>query len=317
MNNQIIWLNAAQVGYAFIGMFNSPDITAMLRGLDGTEPYWLRVIEYCTKGCLQSMLDEYVHILRESLGLIDQLDEESMKTITKAIRESMSLRTASLSVDSIDNTTLQKKGRFESFGRVHFAVRFGDEKGDDGNIVTRSDQVRNSFNSPFWPFVLATTSIGQEGLDFHQYCHAVVHWNLPSNPVDLEQREGRIHRYKNHAVRKNVAKKYAPLIRNEFKGDLWEEMFLCAEKEYGEKFDDIVPYWVLQGDSYIERHIPALPLSREIDKSILLKRSLVAYRMVFGQTRQQDIVEYLMSNFKEEDIEAISEQLKIDLTPTK
>ena len=317
MNNQIIWLNAAQVGYAFIGMFNSPDITAMIRGLDGTEPYWLRVIEYCTKGCLQSMLDEYVHILRESLGLIDQLDEESMKTITKAIRESMSLRTASLSVDSIDNTTLQKKGRFESFGRVHFAVRFGDEKGDDGNIVTRSDQVRNSFNSPFWPFVLATTSIGQEGLDFHQYCHAVVHWNLPSNPVDLEQREGRIHRYKNHAVRKNIVKKYAPLIRNEFKGDLWEEMFLCAQKEYGEKFDDIVPYWVLQGDSYIERHIPALPLSREIDKSILLKRSLTAYRMVFGQTRQQDLVEYLMSTFKEEDMVAISEQLKIDLTPTK
>ena len=94
-------------------------------------------------------------------------------------------------------------------------------------------------------------------------------------------------------------------------------MFLCAQKEYGDKFDDIVPYWVLQGDSYIERHIPALPLSREIDKSILLKRSLTAYRMVFGQTRQQDLVEYLMSTFKEEDMVTISEQLKIDLTPTK
>jgi hypothetical protein len=319
MNNQTLWLNAAQVGYAFIGMFNSPDITAMIRGLDGREPYWRRVIEYCTKGCLQSMLDEYVHILHESLGLIDKQDEKAIKSITTAMRESMSLRTASLSVDHIDNTTLQKKGRFESFGRVHFAVRFGDEKGDDGNIVTRSDQVRNSFNSPFWPFVLATTSIGQEGLDFHQYCHAVVHWNLPSNPVDLEQREGRIHRYKNHAVRKNIAKKYAPLIRNEFKSDLWEELFLLASQEYGEKFEDIVPFWVFQveGGSYIERHIPSLPLSREIDKSILLKRSLAAYRMVFGQTRQQDLVEYLMSNFKEEEIKSISEQLKIDLTPTK
>jgi len=49
----------------------------------------------------------------------------------------------------------------------------------------------------------------------------------------------------------------------------------------------------------------------------MLKKSLAAYRMVFGQTRQQDLVEFLMSNFKEEDIEAISEQLKIDLTPTK
>nr|WP_270246095.1 helicase-related protein [Coprococcus sp. AM11-30B] len=41
------------------------------------------------------------------------------------------------------------------------------------------------------PFVLATTSIGQEGLDFHNYCCVIMHWNLPSNPIDLEQREGR------------------------------------------------------------------------------------------------------------------------------
>ena len=38
--------------------------------------------------------------------------------------------------------------------------------------------MREAFNSPFWPFVLATTSVGQEGLDFHQYCHAVVHFGL-------------------------------------------------------------------------------------------------------------------------------------------
>ncbi len=73
---------------------------------------------------------------------------------------------------------------------------------------TRSSEVRDAFNSPFWPFVLATTSVGQEGLDFHLYCHAVVHWNLPGNPVDLEQREGRVHRYKGHAVRKNLARDF-------------------------------------------------------------------------------------------------------------
>ena len=37
--------------------------------------------------------------------------------------------------------------------------------------------------------MLASTSIGQEGLDFHNYCRRIVHWNLPSNPIDLEQRE--------------------------------------------------------------------------------------------------------------------------------
>jgi ERCC4-related helicase len=65
-----------------------------------------------------------------------------------------------------------------------------------------------AFNSPFWPFVLASTSVGQEGLDFHHYSHAVVHWNIPANPVDLEQREGRVHRYQGHAVRRNVAAGY-------------------------------------------------------------------------------------------------------------
>ena len=32
-------------------------------------------------------------------------------------------------------------------------------------------EIRAAFNSPFWPFVLATTSIGQEGIDFHWWCH--------------------------------------------------------------------------------------------------------------------------------------------------
>ena len=64
--------------------------------------------------------------------------------------------------------------------------------------------VREAFNSPFWPFVLTTTSVGQEGLDFHLYCRDIVHWNLPSNPVDLEQREGRTDRYDGLSIRRNI-----------------------------------------------------------------------------------------------------------------
>ena len=55
------------------------------------------------------------------------------------------------------------------------------------------------------PFVLASTSVVQEGIDFHWWSHSVIHWNLPSNPVDFEQREGRVNRFAGHAVRKNVA----------------------------------------------------------------------------------------------------------------
>ena len=77
--------------------------------------------------------------------------------------------------------------------RAHYAVGFVNSEGTD-NIkdANRKDSIRGAFNSPLKPFVLATTSIGQEGLDFHNYCRRIMHWNLPSNPIDLEQREGRI-----------------------------------------------------------------------------------------------------------------------------
>src|SRR5206468_10745968 len=126
--------------------------------------------------------------------------------------------TASLRVDEITALPYARDvtPKNESM-RIRFAMRFGDERSDEevvstlgsSSAGTRKERVRAAFNSPFWPFVLVSTSVGQEGLDFHQYCHAITHWNLPSNPVDLEQREGRIHRYKGHAVRKNVAAVFA------------------------------------------------------------------------------------------------------------
>lgn len=64
--------------------------------------------------------------------------------------------------------------------------------------LMRKENIRNAFNSPMRPFVLATTSIGQEGLDFHNYCRVIMHWNLPSNPIDV----GRILR--TFKIKKNV-----------------------------------------------------------------------------------------------------------------
>ena len=52
-----------------------------------------------------------------------------------------------------------------------------------------------------------------------------MHWNLPSNPVELEQREGRINRFKCLAIRGNVARKYGNIP---FTADVWQEMFDAA-----------------------------------------------------------------------------------------
>src|SRR5207247_3455302 len=94
--------------------------------------------------------------------------------------------------------------------RCHAALPFGlsGQEKESGSGELRSDDLRVAFNSPFRPFVLATTSIGQEGLDFHAYCNRVIHWDLPSNPVDIEQREGRVRRYGSLAVRRQLAAQF-------------------------------------------------------------------------------------------------------------
>lgn len=321
---------AAQVAWGFRTLFNAPEVMALVRSLNRQEPYWRRILEYCADGCLQSTLDEYAHFLRESLGVVDQSPEEASHAICTAMYNAITLRTAVLGVDEViidptKNAVSMEPRRV----RARFALRYGDDRTDTDETRTRPDQVRRTFNSPFWPFVLTTTSVGQEGLDFHAYCHAVVHWNLPSNPVDLEQREGRVHRYKGHAIRKNVALKYgkAALVNAACEqetetgcsGDPWEYMFAAAERDRDPASSDLVPYWVYPVDNgaRIERCVPALPLSRERSRLDALRRSLAVYRMVFGQPRQEDLLTYLLDRLPEADVALALNELQIDLAPPK
>lgn len=331
--------SAAQVAWQFRSLFNRPEVMAIVRGLYGgaldedevsesgrAEPYWRQVVRYCAAGGLQAVLDEYAHVLRESLGLLDVASGDSASQasqadkvgaqIAQAMADALSLRTASLSVDDLSAPDGEHVVSTPYRMRCHFALRFGEERADDGRVVTRTEQVRQSFNSPFWPFVLATTSVGQEGLDFHTYCHAVVHWNLPSNPVDLEQREGRVHRYKGHAVRKNLARVYS-LELSHTPTDPWATLFDIAVRKRATGQSDLIPYWIYTtpGGAVIERHVPALPLSRDRERMTALRRSLAAYRMVFGQTRQEDLLAYLLSRFPGDEVQAWSERLRINLEP--
>ena len=206
------------------------------------------------------MLDEYVHTLRDFEGLFAADDEEAWRKLADAVTGALSLRIGVARVDEIQLS--DGKPRIEQHRlRNHFAMRFGTQEGDDGKAGARDGHVRQAFNSPFWPFVLASTSVGQEGLDFHAYCHAVMHWNLPSNPVDLEQREGRVDRYKGHAVRKNVAAKHGRSVLSGTSTDVWPALFDAASTQ-SQNGNGLVPHWLfpLPGGAHIERHVPALPL---------------------------------------------------------
>ena len=312
---------AAKAASGFRALFNQPEVMSLLRGDagDGDElPYWRRMLTYCVEGCLQSVLDEYAHVLRDHLGLRVGEAGDRVHEIAEQICEALALRTANIAVDDLGMSDAGRTLRpVKRRMRCHFALRFGDERNDTGEVATRADSVRKAFNSPFWPFVVATTSVGQEGLDFHTYCHAVVHWNVPSNPVDLEQREGRVHRYKGHAVRKNVALVHAAAGTDGATADPWETMFEKAREGRAEGATDIVPYWVypVEGGAKIERHVPAFSLSREVGQMAALVSSLAVYRMVFGQPRQDDLVRYLETRIPKERLESVMKLARIELSP--
>ena len=324
--------DAAFVSAGFRTLFNVPAVQALLRAENKTDkvPYWQKVLHYCESGNLQSVLDEYVHISIESLGLFGKPVETKVEKLSVHIERALTIRTVNLDMDEIKTTRSTVSLRSRSI-RCRFGLRFGDGRGehaggDDDGGETRKEQVRDAFNSPFWPFVLATTSIGQEGLDFHQYCHNVVHWNLPSNPVDLEQREGRIHRYKGHAIRKNVAGQQwcsTSVPGKNGNKDVWADMFdrsRCQAHQDGH-VSDLVPFWTFPDASHkVNRRVLGYPLSCENARYDALKDSLVTYRLVFGQNRQEDLLAYLRDqldkmHLDDTELDELLRRCVIDLAP--
>jgi len=283
--------------------FNFPEATAIVtNNADNKgEPHWRSVLKYCINGNMQAMLDEYYHILSDSIGKTGDIKEN----ICKAMEKSFTLHTASPKVDLFEPADSMKL-------RTHYAVNFSNEDSDDKKQIDRKNSLRNAFNSPMWPFVLATTSIGQEGLDFHNYCRRIVHWNLPSNPIDLEQREGRINRYKCLAVRQSIAKNSDDF---QFCKSVWEEMFKKAIDNKPQDSSDLFPFWQLgkMQSVKIERIVPQFPFSKDILKYERLIKILSLYRLSLGQPRQEEFIDSILKkdNISKEELK----KLFINLSP--
>ena len=310
---------AARVAEGLRSQFNSPRAVALLKGNEDDGSYWQKVLHYCADGNLQAVLDEYVHVLQESKGRT-RPELSPLEDLAEAMVEAMTLRAATLRPDEL--TVSDGRLRIEPFAtgiRSHFALRFGGKDEEEGS-ASRRKSVQGAFNSPFWPFILVSTSVGQEGLDFHPWCHAVTHWNLPTNPVDMEQREGRVHRYKGYAVRKNIASKYGAAVRiseGAVAPDPWQQLFDLAVADRPAGASDLIPYWIyeLEGGACVERRVMALPMSRDETRYRRLKRSLALYRMVFAQPRQEDLLACLEQTIGEDRAAEVAARWRINLVP--
>ena len=116
----------------------------------------------------------------------------------------------------------------------------------------------------------------------------------------------------------DVFAKLASLV--DLVGDLEDPgkvIFELTRQDRAEDQNDLVPFWIfeLENGHNVDRHILALPLSRDREHLKNLHKTMVAYRMVLGQPRQEDLVQYLEDrlgvDLKPEDLL----KYRIDLSP--
>jgi hypothetical protein len=246
-------------------------------------PYTKAIPEAVVAGNLESVLDEH-------LWIASQLDADAITRFPRDLRKVLGLREG--------RHRVHEPGADEEgfLLRCHAAMPFADAKVEKtttgGEDHLRTDDLRRSFNTPFWPHVLATTSLGQEGLDFHVWCRQLLHWDLCPSPLDLEQREGRIQRFGGLSVRAALAEK----LRNQTldsageKSSPWTVLANHAEHNFKHDASGRSPWWTCPGEK-IDRHFVVLPQSRQTNRFNQLSRLRWCYRLALGQPHQQDFIE--------------------------
>ena len=260
-----------------------PVFWSVLPGEDATQKYQ----NACVDGCLEAVLDEHFWLRKSKVnpdGLIEDLSAA-----------------LAANVGTFGFKGAKKKDKIRI--RCHAAVPFGGTETEthrqDHDVheppPARSEEIRSAFNTPFWPHVLATTSVGQEGLDFHSWCDRLGHWDLCSSPVDLEQREGRVQRFGGLTVRQPLARKLGEQALAQARGQAsspWDIIARDADKAFADDKTGLSPWWTMEGAN-LKRHLFALPQSRDIDRFAKLRTQRLLYRLALGQPDQEDLVELL------------------------
>lgn len=265
--------------------FDQPWFAAALGGPERGYPDRLR--RAVVEGNLESVLDEHFWYLGVAAGA-------DWKEAVAELEASLRLRTSTV--------LLHERGPNSKTVRLrcHAAVALNEARApsirdDAREIPLRPDEVRRAFNAPFWPHVLVTTSIGQEGLDFHPWCRALAHWDLCSGPVALEQREGRISRFAGLAVRRAIATQLScKEIGGESGESPWSWLEARAEATLADRAG-LQPWWVAPG-STTQRIVFSVPGSERPARMVRLNRERALYRLVLGMPDQADLLDLIAAD---------------------
>jgi len=275
----------------------------MEAALPGKEDYRERINEAVLQGNLESVLDEH-------LWVISTLRNLGPTELVQQLEKALGLRTSDMKVHEFDG------GEFTL--RAHVALAFTQEvkvhRPDRPEVeepTVRTDDLRIAFNSPFWPHVLTSTSVGQEGLDFHTWCRTVAHWDLPGGPVDMEQREGRVNRYAGLSARRAIAAGVELITGDIAPGQSpWQSLAALADAHPNNDAAGLAPWWVFHG-AKVRRLVFDVPLSEAGPWFEHLREQRLLYRLALGQPDQKDLVRALQGRLTAEEVGRVA----INLSP--
>ncbi len=274
---------------------NNPWMDACLRrGQPEGRGYRECIQDAVLDGNLESTLDEHLWVTRTLRGV-------TAVELALGLKDALSLRTSNLVFHGLGT---ESEFRLRAHAVLPFTTDVQEHRAGkpERSASARQDELRGAFNSPFWPHVLASTSVGQEGLDFHAWCAQVGHWDLPGNPVDLEQREGRVDRYGGLSVRRALAVRLGRRILAPGASP-WQDLAERAEVAFADDEAGLAPWWVFDG-AVVERLIFDVPLSEAHQHLERLEKQRLLYRLALGQPDQEDLVATLQGRVTAEEARA-------------
>ena len=195
---------------------------------------------------------------------------------------------------------------------ARFALRYGGRQA--GRRGRPPAEVRQAFNSPFWPFVLASTSVGQEGHRLPLVVPRRLPLEHPRQPRRLRTARGprrplpRPRHPQEHRGTPRRLRAGSSDGRNP-----WDHLYEAA-RDFEEEYGGFSPSWVYPGPAKIERHVAPILLSSDAAKYARVKKDVALYRLTFGQPRQEDLLELLRRHQGDFDPETLR-ALRINLAP--
>ena len=268
----------------------------------------LSLLQYCAEGNLYSVLKEWIFVNNGKVP-----SEEAISDIFSFGGSTVYYQTCSSMFTEKQDTDEQGKQirmQVENISKTpkpikrkcRYSERLTGDIADNGTGQSGDEdrqKMAKYFSAPFLPMIMSAGRGAQEGMDFHQYCLKLAHLTIPKGSVSMEQRQGRIDRFRSLLIRRRAAE-YAAEYECETRMDILEDLFstLKYEKNNSDNMNnEIFPNWSIpakdNSNTALYEIVPFWRFTEEAREYSSCVNQAINYRVGFGATYSEKLNERL------------------------